>query len=83
MNFEGHDLYTINNNWVFDMTTFTCYRTYRDKKGNLTKVIKAIDVEINKDDETRFIRYVDRVPLGVMRKITKLIDSYMRDTFIK
>ncbi|MBR1455201.1 MAG: hypothetical protein IJ593_11275 [Lachnospiraceae bacterium] len=73
MNFDGHELYKINNNWLFDLTTLTCYRVYF--KNN--KIYKA-EVIFTVEESDNFINYkinknVSSIPIGVMRKALNLV----------
>lgn len=41
MDFTGHNVYRINNNWLFDITTLRGYKVTRNKRGVVTGYIES------------------------------------------
>lgn len=82
MNFDGHQIYKIGNDWVFDITEYIGYRVLKDDCGQVTSYDKAFYLEkSNNGKKTKFIQCLD-VPVGVMRKAAKIVDIYCREAFI-
>jgi len=82
LTFSGHDIIVINNNWALDITTFTGYRTYRFKTGDIRDYKKALKVYIHKDGSCNYKKYMDYIPVGVMRKIEVIINNYKDKNFL-
>lgn len=78
MNLEGHELYVINSHWLFDLTTFTGYRTYKNRNGDLTKIIKAFKVRYKSGDDCKFSKYIEDIPLGVLKKSKNVIKAHFK-----
>lgn len=82
MNFDGHDICKINSNWIFDLTTFTGYKIHT-KNGIISKAEKAFKIrDDNQKIKFKFTYYLDRVPIGVLRKSTKVIENYYKEALL-
>ena len=83
MKFEGHELYQINRNWVFDLTEFIGYRTRTNKKNKLVEYTKAFRIkDENRDGKCVCIKYIDSIPVGVLRKSKEVIKAYYMEALI-
>ncbi len=81
MIFNGHKLYKINKNWVFDLTDFTGYKVIW-ANGSIVDYMRAFrTVESTNKKGYEFIKFMT-VPVGVMRKSEKLIEFYFREAMI-
>jgi len=83
MNLDGHQLYIISNDWLFDLTTFTGYRTTKNSEGKLSSITKAYSV--SKQDSSNnftFCKDIKDIPMGVLRKTLNIINTHYKNTFI-
>lgn len=77
MSFDGHDLYIINNNWSFDLTTFTGYRTWKNRKGQITAIKEAFKIiDRDRDGKFNYNRLIEPIPMGILRKSEDIINNY-------
>lgn len=77
--FEGHKLYKINKDWVFDLTEFVGYKVFW-KNGRISEVRKMFSVE---QYGNRFVFYkYGNVPLKVLKNTEKIIDHYYREAYM-
>lgn len=73
--FKGHQIVKLlNDNWVFDFTTFTGYSIKLDKDGQIKSYKEAFSAEIN-NDEVIFEKH-SRVPLKIMKEASNQIRMY-------
>lgn len=81
MIFDGHKMYKIGNEWVFNITECTGYKVYIED-GQVQSFMKAFKVNRSKDGgHYTFERYMD-VPAGVLRRATAIIDKYLREALV-
>ena len=82
MNFDGHEIYKINRNWIFDLTTFTGYKVkiHKDKIVNFDKAFVIKDQ--NKGETFELIKYRYDIPLGIIRKSKEVIKNYYKEALI-
>lgn len=78
--FEGHIIYKIGNDWIFDLTEFIGYRVYVNE-GEVENFTKAFTVTKSADGDYLFEKIIE-IPVGVMRKTTKIIENYIREAMI-
>ena len=79
--FEGHRLYKIGNDWVFDLTEFIGYRI-TSINGEVKSYDTAFRVRLDSDNmHYSFERYTT-IPVGVMRKTKEIIENYMKEAMI-
>lgn len=81
MDFNGHQLFKIDRNWLFDLTTFVGYRV--SLNGNkVTDFSKAFTVGL--DDRSNSFRFnrVASTPVRVMRKVIDLIQRYLKEAYL-
>lgn len=82
MEFSGHDLYKINKNWLFDLTTFVCYKVW-NKGGKIIKAVKCFKViDKNRDANFEYVKYTDDVPMAIYRKSSIIIKDYYKEALI-
>lgn len=84
LNLDGHDLFIINSHWLFDLTTFIGYRTWKNKEGKLTDIKEAYRIIDNSSESNREYIYttsLDNIPVGVIRKTYKIIDNYYSSAY--
>jgi hypothetical protein len=80
--FEGHDIYKINRNWIFDLTTFRGYKI-RTKKEKIIECTEAFRLKnIGKPGELEFTRVIESVPLGVLRKSEDIVREYYKEALV-
>ena len=78
MNLKGHELYVINSHWLFDLTTYTGYRTSKNRKGELNSIVKAYKVKYNQETkECKFTKFITEIPLGTLRKSRNIIKHHL------
>lgn len=81
MAFEGHEFKKLEDNWVFDMTTFTGYKV----KLNGDKVVKYTKAYIAKfnseSDEVEFFTFIP-VSIAVLRKTINVIHKYRKEALL-
>lgn len=79
--FNGHQLYTLGDEWVFDLTEFIGYKV--TKQGEkVQKIERAFSVSKSNDHQTyNFTKYFN-IPLGIMRKARDIIEKYLIDALI-
>ena len=83
MKFDGHEIYRINRNWIFDLTEFTGYRTKTNKKSKLLEYTKAFKIRDNKHNcNFQYTKYIDAIPVGIMRKSEEVIKAYYKEALI-
>ena len=81
MQFDGHQLYTIGNDWVFDLTEFIGYKVIK-KNGHVSSYEKAFSVEKNiNNTDFKFSRDI-KVPAGVVRKVREIITNYYKEAML-
>ena len=78
--FNGHQLYTIGEEWVFDLTEFIGYRI-KIKNSKVQSYERVFTVKRDKSYGYKFDKQT-AIPLGVMRKSRMIIENYMRDALI-
>lgn len=82
MKFEGHEIIKINRNWIFDLTEFIGYKVWTHK-DQIVKYKKAFRIRDPKNDgKFDITKYIDTVPLGVIRKSQEVIRNYYREALI-
>lgn len=84
MYFEGHEIYKINNNWVFDLTEHVGYKIKINRHGKIKEYSKAFKlVDENKQGlEFKCVKYLDGIPLGIVNKSLEVIKAYYREALI-
>lgn len=79
--FEGHRLYKIGNDWVFDLTEFIGYKV-NVEGSKVESFEKAFTVKRSEDNKSyKFTRAVP-IPVGVMRKAKTIIEDYLREALL-
>lgn len=79
--FEGHKMYKIGSEWVFDLTEFIGYKV-KVEDGIVLDYKEAYIVYYDKDSNTyEFKKFMD-VPLGVLRKTRNIIEYYFKEALI-
>lgn len=87
MNFQGHEVYKINRNWIFDLTTYTCYKVKlkNDTVSNCDKAFRLVvckDKETNKYKKIEYIKYIESIPVRVIRKAKEIVRKYLEEALI-
>lgn len=83
MSFEGHQIFKVNKHWIFDLTEFIGYKVHLNKSGEPIKFDKAFRVlDEDKDCNFNYAKYVDKIPVGVLRKTEELIKKYYKETYL-
>lgn len=83
MEFEGHELYKIDKNWLFDLTTFIGYHVRLDDTGNVTNYSKAFIASYKDDTKSySFDKYMD-IPTRIMRKAVNIIQNYRKEALLE
>lgn len=78
--FEGHIMYTVGKDWVFNLTEFNGYRVYKDKEGKVVKYTKAFNImQVNGNYD--YEKYIN-VPIRVLETCIKIIENYREEAFI-
>lgn len=82
--FDGHQLYKIENNWLFDLTTFIGYHVKLDEsKQNVIGYTKAfIAIKSDDSDTYSFDKIID-IPIRILRKVTCIIQQYRREALLE
>lgn len=78
--FNGHKLYKIGKEWVFDLTEFIGYKVVHEN-GIVKSYEKAFTVIKSNDDTFKFNKKKP-TPVGVMRKSDIIIRDYMREALV-
>ena len=79
--FKGHQFVKINRAWVFDKTTFICYKV-TIKNSEIASYTKAFSVGRDKDGDFRFDRIIEHIPVRVMRKVVSIITEYRKEALL-
>lgn len=83
MEFEGHDLYKIDTNWLFDLTTFIGYHVDLDKSGRVVNYTKAFIASYKNETQSySFDKYID-IPTRIMRKAVNIIQNYRKEALLE
>lgn len=87
INLEGHELFVINDHWLFDLTTFTGYMTSKNKDGKLVSIRKAYKIiEVSNKDYTYDVYKtnieVNKIPIGVIRKTYRIIEDHYKTSLV-
>lgn len=79
--FDGHRLYKIGDEWVFDLTEFIGYKVIQNG-DRVESFERAYTVKKNKDRKDYEFKKLLTVPVGVMRKTTTIIKDYLSEALI-
>ena len=83
MIFDGHQLIKIDNNWVFDMTTFIGYMVSVDETGRVDEYSKAfIAIRDKKTGDYSFDKLM-KVPVKILRKTVNIIQKYREEALLE
>lgn len=83
MTFDGHEMIKITESWLLDLTTFICYKVKTNKEGKLIDATKAFKVTDElKNSEFKYQYFIDRVPVGILRKTEKTIQKYYKEALV-
>lgn len=85
MEFEGHDLYKIDSEWVFDLTTFIGYHvTLSSEYPSIVKgYTKAFITVFDKDSGSYSFEKLTDIPMRIMRKVVDLIQKYRKEALLE
>lgn len=75
--FDGHRLFKIGNNWVFDLTEFIGYKVTQED-GVIKTYEKAFTVTKSNSDNSLSFKKKTLIPAGVMRKSDLIIRNYLK-----
>ncbi len=79
--FDGHKMYKIGNDWVFNLTEFIGYKLKVDKNdGTVISYTKAFKLTKTPDGYS-YDKYMS-VPVGVLRKAIKIVENYQKEAFL-
>lgn len=88
MSFEGHQLYKIDDKWLFDLTTFIGYEIDRKNNkqpfdyNNIKSMKKMFVVSYNIDSDTYEFDKYEHTPVCIMRKVTNIINAYRKEALL-
>lgn len=83
MEFEGHQLNTIDKCWVFDLTTFIGYHVTLDAHNNVRSYTKAfIAIRDNSTGSYSFDKLMN-VPVKTLRKTIDIIQNYRKEALLE
>lgn len=80
--FDGHVMYKICDNWIFNLTEFIGYKIKTKQNGQVESYTKAY--KLNKE-ETNEYYYYDKyisVPVGVLRKSMDIVENYNKEALL-
>lgn len=79
--FNGHQLYIIGEEWVFDLTEFIGYKVKKNG-DNIESFNKAFSIVKSPDHSDFHFKREETIPLGVMRKSKNIIENYLKEAMI-
>mgnify|MGYP000941603742 CR=1 FL=1 len=79
--FEGHQLYKIDDEWVFNLTEFTGYRVNVNKEDNTVISYDKAFRLIKTLNDYSYDKYMS-VPIGVLRKSINIVENYQKEAFL-
>lgn len=82
MDFEGHQLNTIDKCWVFDLTTFIGYHIILDENNKVKEYTKAFVAIRNNDNDSYSFDKKMIVPVKVLRKTVDIIKRYRKEALL-
>lgn len=82
MDFEGHQLNTIDKCWVFDLTTFIGYHVTFDKDNKVKEYTKAFVVIRNSENGNYSFDKKINVPIKILRKTVDIISRYRKEALL-
>ena len=80
--FEGHELYKIEKDWLFDLTTFMGYHV-DISENNVTGYQKAFIAIRDPDTGTYSFDKKMKVPIKVLRKAVSVIQRYRKEALLE
>ncbi len=83
MEFKGHTLYKIDNNWVFDLTTFIGYKVDLNDSGDVKRYQKAFIAVFKKENYSYTFDKIIHVPIRVLRRVINVIQAYRREALLE
>lgn len=84
MGFEGHELYKIEENWVFDLTTFIGYHVEFDTKTDRIKCYtKAFIATYNNEMQAYGFEKYMAIPTRILRKAVNIIQTYRKQALLE
>lgn len=82
MEFEGHQLHTIDKCWVFDLTTFIGYYI-RFEENQVNSYQKAFMVKRDAVTGSYVFEKTMKVPVKVMRKTVNIVQNYRKEALLE
>ena len=84
MQFKGHQMYRIDDHWVFDMTTFIGYKveTAGINNDTVTSYSKAFVVSRSDDTSAYTFDKMVKVPIKILRKTVNIINNYRKEALL-
>lgn len=79
--FTGHQLYKIDNDWVFNLTEFKGYKVKIDKS---TGKVVGYQLAYILEGSTGFYSFHKEieVPLSILRKTVEIVDNYTKEALL-
>lgn len=83
MHFEGHALYKLGKEWIFDLTTFIGYNVTLDDSDNILGYKKAFIVTFNNETKSYSFDKYTTIPTRVLRKVVSIIQKYRKEALLE
>ena len=81
MDLDGHRIYKINRNWVFDADTNCGYKVIFES-GIVKDFMLAYEV-VDIHGRNKYIKYLNEIPIGVLRKSVNVVKAHIDGDTIK
>lgn len=82
LEFDGHQLLKIEENWLFDLTTFIGYYVDLDDKRVVGYKKAFIAVKDTNSNTYSFDKIIN-VPIRILRKVVNVIQKYRREALLE